>query len=51
MKDSPNNSAHRRWKQTKQEDGQYQATGEEKDSRSSIHSAAQNQTLKQQKNN
>jgi hypothetical protein len=48
--DSPRNSAHRKWKQTKPwEDRWYQTTGEDKESESNIDPAAHNQTLKQQK--
>jgi hypothetical protein len=47
IKDSPRNSAHRKWKQTKPWKGrQYQATGEEN---SNIDSAAHDQTLKQER--
>jgi hypothetical protein len=50
-KDSPRNSAYRKWKQRKpQEDGKYQTTGrKDKESESNIDSAAHDQTLKQQK--
>jgi hypothetical protein len=50
-KDSQRNTAHRKWKQTKQwKDRQHQTKGEEKTrNQSNTDSAAHNQTLKQQK--